>query len=109
MKNLNSNYVVVFHHQYFSEHDNGCRVYRSYDQYLSDYTSMYTWLSEFASESEAAQNCAAQPVEVVESTTCIHCLENEIDEELSNELCTDCFYEYEKQQERNFINDQFNF
>lgn len=56
-------YTVVFHHQYYSATDNGCRVYESDSRYLEDYPSMYTWVADFETEEEAEAFCEAQPVD----------------------------------------------
>lgn len=57
-------FLVVFHHQYFNENDNGCRVYDTVKdaQYLDDYPSQYTIIHEpFTDEREAHHFCGAQP------------------------------------------------
>ena len=59
-------FLVVFHHKYFNENDNGCRVYDTTKdaQYLAEYPSQYTIISElFTDERDAHEWCAAQPCE----------------------------------------------
>jgi uncharacterized protein YciI len=56
--------TVVFHHHYFSTHDNGLRIYDSNDSYLREHPSMYTWVAEFASLEDARQFVNSQPCKV---------------------------------------------
>lgn len=56
-------FVVVFHSCFFSMVDNGCRVYKSDDQYLKDFPSMYLVLEYFDNEEDAREYCSYQPVD----------------------------------------------
>ena len=47
-------YAVVYHHQYSPQ---GYRVYRTDDQYLSDYPSMYTMIEDSLSYEDAERIC----------------------------------------------------
>lgn len=55
-------YTLVFHPCYYSNTDNGCRVYKSDDQYLMDHPSMYTEIARFNTLEAANAAMEEEPV-----------------------------------------------
>jgi len=59
-------HIVVFHQQYFSDIDNGCRVYEIEEglDYLDNYPTMGELLGSFPSEREADIFAESQPYDI---------------------------------------------